>query len=49
MAVWFKAFQWHEMFCHNPEVMGSNPGKVKLGVCIVLMSNQALTKILKVI
>ena len=25
------AFQWHERFCHDSEVMGSNPGQVKLG------------------
>ena len=24
MAVWSKASQWHEMFCHDPEVMSSN-------------------------
>ena len=32
MAVWSKASQWHEMFCHDPEVMGLNTGKVELCV-----------------
>ena len=31
MAVWSKVAQWHEMFCHDPEVLSSNPGQVKLG------------------
>ena len=25
--------QGHEMYCIDPEVMGSNPGRVELGVC----------------
>ena len=29
MAVWSKASQWHEMFCHDPEEMGSNLIRVK--------------------
>ena len=38
-AVWSKTSQRHEMFCHNPEAMGSNPSSVKLrGVYIVLLS-----------
>ena len=31
MVVWSKASQWHEMFCHNPEVMGLNPGRAEPG------------------
>ena len=26
-----QAFQWHEMYCYNLEVMSSNPGQVELG------------------
>ena len=30
---WFEqASQWHEMYCHDLEVMGSNPGRVELVV-----------------
>ena len=29
VAVWSKAFQWHEVFCHDPDVMGSNPSQIK--------------------
>ena len=33
MAKWLEqASQWHEMFCHDLEVMSSNPGRVKPGV-----------------
>ena len=33
MAKWLEqASQWHEMYCHDLEVMSSNPGQVKLGV-----------------
>ena len=28
-----QASQGHEMYCHDFEVMGSNPSRVKLGVC----------------
>ena len=31
MAVGSKASQWHEMFCHDPEVMGLNPSQVEVG------------------
>ena len=27
-----KASQWHEIYCHDVEVMISNPGRVELGV-----------------
>ena len=33
MAVWSNASQYHEIFCHGPEVMDSNPSLVELGVC----------------
>ena len=33
MAEWLEqASQCHEMCCHDPDVMSSNPGRVKLGV-----------------
>ena len=33
MAEWLEqASQWHEMCCHDLEVMSSNPGQVELGV-----------------
>ena len=33
MAEWLEqASQWHEMYCHDLEVMSSNPGWVELGV-----------------
>ena len=33
MAKWLEqTSQWHEKYCHNLEVMSSNPGQVKLGV-----------------
>ena len=33
MAKWLEqASQWHGMYCHNLEVMSSNPGWVELGV-----------------
>ena len=32
MAQWLDhSPQWHEMYCHDLEVMSSNPGQVKLG------------------
>ena len=34
MAKWSEqASQWHEMYCHDLEVMSLNPGRVKLWVC----------------
>ena len=34
MAEWLgQASQWHEMYCHDLEVMSLNPGQVELGVC----------------
>ena len=33
MAKWLEQeCQWHEMYCHDLEVMGLNPGRVELGV-----------------
>ena len=32
MAKWLEqASQWHEMYCHDVEVMSSNPGRIELG------------------
>ena len=39
MAKWLEhvhASQLHEMYCHDLEVMSSDPGKVKLGVQVTL-------------
>ena len=30
MAKWLE--QWHEMYCHDLEVMSSNPDRVELGL-----------------
>ena len=33
MAEWLEqTSQWHEMYCHDLEVMSSNPGRVELWV-----------------
>ena len=33
MAEWLEqASQWHGMYCHNLEIMSSNPSQVKLEV-----------------
>ena len=33
MTEWLaETSQWHEMYCHNVEVMSSNPGRVELEV-----------------
>ena len=33
MAGWLEqGSQWHEMYCHDLEVMSSNPSRVELGV-----------------
>ena len=49
MAEWLEqASQWPEMYCHDLEVMSSNPSQVKLGVfdlgCVVLLLNSYLIK-----
>ena len=31
MGVWSKAFQYHKVFYHDPQEMGSNPGQVERG------------------
>ena len=34
MAKWLEQVsQWHEMYCHDLEVMSLDPGQVELGVC----------------
>ena len=34
MAKWLEqAFQWHEMYWHDLEVMSLNPSRIELGVC----------------
>ena len=43
MAHWSsRASQGHQMFYHDPDVMGSNPGWVKLGVCSTSIYSVAL-------
>ena len=33
MAEWLEqASQWHEVYCHDVQVMSSNPGRVEFGV-----------------
>ena len=32
MAVWSAASQCNEIFCHDAEVMGTDPGQVEIGV-----------------
>ena len=32
MAEWLElTFQWHEMYCHNQNIMGSDPDLVNIG------------------
>ena len=40
MAKWLEqASQWQEMYCHDLEIMSSNPGQVELGVlCTSVLS-----------
>ena len=38
MGVLWKASQWQEMFCHDPEGIGSNSGWVELWCAAVLLS-----------
>ena len=45
MAKWLEqASQWHEMYCHDLEVMSSNPGLVELGVHSTSVLSRTLTK-----
>ena len=38
MAEWLEqASQWQEMYCHDLEVMSSNPDRVELGVAYVVL------------
>ena len=34
MAGWYKTSQWHEMFYHDPEVMGWNLNQAERGAII---------------
>ena len=47
MAKWLvQAFQWHEMYCHDLEVMSSNPSRVELRVhCTFVLSRTWIKKI----
>ena len=39
MAEWIEqASQWHELYCHDLEVMSSNPGRLNLGRLVLLSS-----------
>ena len=46
MAEWLEqASQWHEMYCHNLEVMSSNSSRVELGVrCTSVLIKSYLNK-----
>ena len=45
IAEWLEqASQWHEMYCHDLEVISSNPGQVELGVRSVSVLSRAWTK-----
>ena len=41
--VWSNASQWHEMFCHDPEVMSSNPSQVELTNLNKLLKKMGVT------
>ena len=45
MAKWLEqASQWHERYCHNLEVMSSNPSWVELGVLGISVLSRTWTK-----
>ena len=48
MAEWFEwleqASQWHEVHCHDLEVMSSNPRQVELGVRTTSVLSRTWTK-----
>ena len=45
MAKWLEQVsQWHEMCCHDLEVMSSNPGWVELGVRSTSVLSRIWTK-----
>ena len=45
MAEWLEqTSQWHEMYCHDLEVMSLNPGRVELGVVGISVLNRTWTK-----
>ena len=48
MAEWLEqASQWHEVYCHDLEVMSSNPCQVQLGVHSTSVPNRTLIKYIK--
>ena len=44
IGLWMYAFQWHEMYCRDLEVMSSNPSWVELGVCSTSVLSRTWTK-----
>ena len=45
MAKWLEeASQWHEVYCHDLEVMSSNPSRVELGVRSTSVPSRTWTK-----
>ena len=49
IALWLQqASQWHEMYCHDLEVMSLNPDRVKLGVRSTSVPIHTRTKDVKV-
>ena len=46
-AEWLEqASQWHEMYCHDLEVMSLNPSRVKLGARCTSVLSHTLIKII---
>ena len=45
MAKWLEQLsQWHKIYCHDLEVMSSNPGQVELGVRGTSLLSRTWTK-----
>ena len=45
MTEWLEqASQWHEMYCHDLEVMSSNPGQVEIRVPDISVLSRTWTK-----
>ena len=45
MVKWLEqASQWHEVYCHDLEVMSSNPSRVELGVRSTSVLSRTWTK-----
>ena len=50
MSEWLEqASEWHEMYCHDLEIMSSNPGGVELGVLGTSVLSRTWTKYIKLL